>query len=384
MQIKISISPVTWAIILSSLVIGIYSYWFYTNFEKVIFEKDIGPTKEAKANPFFAAEKFLTALDKSVETHKTFAILDKKLKAYDILIIESSRVGLSDSKREQINQWVESGGHLILLATEVYDDEKGTSRDVFLDELGIRLYENYNYSWDDDEQEHIARFTLGDSGEPTKVEFNLEYYLQDDGGKASFVEGNDYSDLFAQYLWGLGTISVVTDMNIWKNSYIDDLDHAMFLYQLVDDGENISFLYQAVQPSLLSLMFERIPMIVISFLAFVCIFLFSYSWRKGSPQSDAILSQREIMQHIEAAGEFSYRNDDGKRLLDALVSSLELRLRKSIHNYNGLKAREKLVKISQLTGIKENDLQILWNDSERTQDNFVKQVILTQNIRKHL
>ena len=384
MRTKITISPITWVLVISAIVIAGYSYWFYSNFDKVIEEKDLGPIKEVKANPFFAAEKFLAEVGKSASTHKNFSILDQQLESTDTVIIESSRVGLSESKRNSINDWIEAGGHLIVLATEIYDDEKGTSRDILLDELGIRLYENYNYSWDNEDGDNLATFVFEDTDVETSVDFSLDFYLQDNSGDATFVGGNEYSDLFAQYQQGDGMISVVTDMNIWKNWYIDDRDHAMFLYQLVGGGENVIFLYNTIQPSLLSLMFERIPMIVISFLAIIGVFLFSYSWRKGPPKSDLIISQREIMQHIEAAGEFSFRNDNGRRLLKALTQTLEVRLRKSIHNYSKLEPKDQITKLYHLTGINRNELEILWHDSDLNQDNFVKKLILIQRIRKLL
>lgn len=384
MNKKVTISPATWFISVVAIAIGGYLYWFYTNFDKVIVEKDIGATKEAKANPFFAAERFLESIGKTAASQKNYSILDEKLEPYDTLIIESTRVGLTTEKRQRIKDWISSGGHLILLATELYDDDLGTSRDVFLDDLGVRLYENPDDSWDLDKEESLAKVTFKGVDAQTRILFDYDYYLQDASGDASFIGGNDYSDLFVQYDYDKGMITIVTDMNIWKNYSIDDYDHAMFLYQLVGGAENVWFLYNTVQPSLLSIMADLVPMVIISFGLMLVAILFSASWRKGPPRNDDLRVQREIMQHIEAAGEFSYRNDSGKALLEQLMVMLESRLKKSIHQYGRISTSKKIEKLSQLTGKKENELAILWQDDEQNQDSFIKKVLLIHDLKKQI
>ena len=123
MNKKVTISPVTWVLSIILIIIGGYLYWFYSSFDKVIIERDIGAIKEAKANPFFAAERFLESVGKKAASQKNYSILDANLQPYDTLIIESTRVGLTGEKRQRIKDWLSSGGHLILLATEIYDDE---------------------------------------------------------------------------------------------------------------------------------------------------------------------------------------------------------------------------------------------------------------------
>jgi len=384
MKNNFRISPATWVTIFSALAIGGYLYWFYTHFDKVIKEVDRGAIQEARANPFYAAEKFLETVGKKAESQKNYSILDEDLQPYDALIIESTRVGLTESKRQRINDWISSGGHLIVLATEFYDYDLGTSRDVFLDELGVRLYENYDYGWGEQTDDRLTKVTFNDTQEITTISFSYENYLQDDSGEATFIGGNEYSDLFVQYTLDEGMITVVTDMDIWKNYSIGSHDHAMFLYQLVGGAENVWFLYNTIQPSLLSVIVDLIPMVVISFILLIIVILFSASWRKGTPKSDDLRIQREIMQHIEAAGEFSYRNDDGHALLSEIMRSLESRLTKSIHQYSRISDEEKLSKLSQLSGKSKSELLILWQDEEQNQDSFIKKVLLIKELQKQL
>ncbi len=384
MNKQITISPATWVVSIIVIVIGGYLYWFYTNFDKVIVEKDIGATNEARANPFFAAERFLESVGKKAASQKNYSILDENLEPYDTLIIESTRVGLTGEKRQKIKDWLSGGGHLILLATEIYDDDLGTSRDTLLDELGVRLYENPDNSWDLERDERLTKMTFEDIDEETKVLFDYNYYLQDASGDASYIGGNDYSDLFVQYDYDKGMITVVTDMDIWKNYSIDDYDHAMFLYQLVGGADNVWFLYNTVQPSLILIMADLIPMVIISFILLIGAILFSASWRKGPPRADELRVQREIMQHIEAAGEFSYRNDSGKALLKGLMAMLELRLKKSIHQYSRISTSKKIAKLSQLSGKNKNEIAILWQDEGQNQDSFIRKVLLIQELKKQI
>lgn len=376
------VSPASWIIIALSLVIGLYLYWFYSHFDLVIKEVDKGPIKEAKANPFYAAEKFLEKLNIQASSHKNYTFLNDELDALDTLVIESSRVGMSATRREQITQWVESGGHLILLATEIYDTELATSRDIFLDELGIRLYENYDdgYGWDDDER--LSRVTFEGTDELTSINFELDYYLQDADGDASYIGGNDSTDLFAQYDLEEGMVTVLTDISIWKNYDIGHYDHAMFLYQLVGEGETLIFLYNTIQPTMTSVMIDLIPMVIISFLTIIAVMLFSAGWRKGAPRSDDERIQRGILLHIQAAGEFSYRNDQGEQLLNALTKALAAKLRLTIHLFNRLSDEEKIVKLAQLTGLEPSRIAILWAVDEPNHELFMEKVLLFQEVRR--
>jgi len=427
LKINSVLSPASWTIIIIATLLTGYLYWFYTHFEKVFNEKDIGPIKEARVNPIYAAEKFLEKVGKKSSSHKNYSIIDTyqidqiedvnsssqasqneqdeknknlisdnsheenfKLEAYDTLIIESNRVGLSENKRIKIKDWLSSGGHLILLATEIYDDELASSRDVLIDDLGLRLYENSYNTWQEDEEEEFTKVSFEGTDDVTEIHFNNHFYIQDSDGKAAFIGGNESTDFFAQYDYDEGMVTVVTDMNIWKNGLIAKHDHAMFLYQLVGGADQVWFLYNTIQPSLMSIMLDLIPLVVISFIFIILIILFSASWRKGAPRLDDERVQRKFMLHIEAAGEFSYRNDNGFMLLKALMESLDSKLRRTIHLYKKMPVAKKIEKLSQLTHIKKERLQILWQDSdlidvsELTQDGFIQKVLLIKEIKKRL
>ena len=384
MSHKFSISPAIWIIIIVSILIGGYFYWFFTYFDKVIEEVDIGATKEARSNPFFAAQQFLHRTGKTASTQKNFSVLEGDLDSFGTLIIQSSRVGLSKNKISHLKDWLENGGHLVLLATELYDDELETSRDRLLDELGVRLYENPEDYWSQDNEEQYSKLTFEDTDVVTTVNFEQGFYLQDTEGKSTFIGGNEYLDLFAQYSFSEGMITIVTDMDIWKNYSIDEHDHAMFLHQLVGGAQDVLFLYNTVQPSIWIIMKDLIPMVIISFAIFILVVLFSVSWRKGRPRADDLHTQREIMQHLEAAGEFNYRNNSGEALLNSLMTSLENRLRKSIHQYSRLEDTDKIKKLSQLVNLNKDEVSLLWQPIERTQEDFLLRVSLVQKIKRLL
>jgi hypothetical protein len=425
LKINSVLSPASWFIIIIATLLTGYLYWFYTHFEKVVEENDIGAIKEAKINPFYAAEKFLEKTGKKSTSQKNYSLidsyvdgLDKKimndennsknfspnntgtelleneevsqqatkisLEPYDTLIIESHRVGLSESKKTKLKNWLSAGGHLVILATELYDDDLGLSKDAFVDELGLRLYENSGRTWQEDEDDEFTKISFKDTEAITEIHFNNNNYIQDTTDTSTFIGGNESTNFFAQYEYDEGMVTVVTDMDIWKNDLIAKHDHAMFLYQLVGGADQVWFLYNTLQPSLISIMVDLIPLVIISFIIILLLALFSASWRKGSPEFDDERIQREFMLHIEAAGEFSYRNDHGVILLKGLMDSLESKLTKSIHQYKKLSVHNKIEKLSQLTGLSKKELEILWHDVETTQDSFVEKVLLVQTIRKKL
>ena len=107
-------------------------------------------------------------------------------------------------------------------------------------------------------------------------------------------------------------------------------------------------------------------------------------WRKGPAKKDTPPIQREIMQHIAAAGEFSFRSDRGLRLLEDLMKSIHSRMSQLVFGYQRLTPQKQIIKLSHITGIDKNQLATLWQVDNETQDTFVQKVQLIQEIRKHL
>jgi len=383
---KIKISAATWAVSAIVFVIGLGATWFFSNFYKEPFTRYHGFSEEARRNPFLAAQRFLETQNVEFEKRENYKLFDESIGKSDTIIINSSRVGMSAARLEKMKQWVKDGGSLVLLATEGFDYDFESSKDVFLDSLGLRYYKgDYDsYSYSDDSSEDFVEFRFSESEDNTKVEFRNYGYIEDTSGDASFIAGNQYADQFIQYTLGEGLVSISTDFSIWNNYRIDDHDHAMFLRQIIGSSEKTWLLYNRIQPSLLSMAMSHAPMVVISVTIFLIVMFWSGLWRIGAKRADEEAINREIMQHLSASAEFSFRLDQGEKLIESLMESVHHRMAQLNHGYGRLTPPHKIEKIAIHTGIKKENLSVLLNNENESAEAFLEKVILIQQIRTHL
>lgn len=102
-------------------------------------ETDLGYTEEARRNPYLAAKMFLQQWGADVTTSSGLRILDNMPNVSDTIVITSSRFSLSQRRSDQLSQWLNEGGHLVVMVSAVYDADTGDSGDKLLDGLGIYL-----------------------------------------------------------------------------------------------------------------------------------------------------------------------------------------------------------------------------------------------------
>ena len=385
---KIKISSLTWVICGFVLLVGLGATWFFTYFDKEPFTRYHGYSEEARRNPFLAAQKFLAVQNVSFEKRENYQLFEQELGRYDTVIINSSRVGMSAATLEKMKQWVNDGGNLVLLATESFSYEFESSKDVFLDSLGLRYYDgdynDYQYNYESEDNDQAIEFEFENAKANTRVHFNNSGYIEDTSGSASFIAGNQYSDQFIQYEYGEGLVSVATDFSIWNNRRIDKYDHAMFLRQLIGNSEKAWLLYNRIQPSVISMAMSHAPLVVISFVVFLCVMLWSGLWRVGAKRADDSAINREILQHLSAAAEFNYRLDQGAKLVESLMASIHHRMSQLSHGYSQQTPSNKLEKIAIHTGLPKTQLSLLLNYENETEEAFLEKVKLIQTIKANL
>ena len=379
---KLGISKTTVIFAVVTLIAGLVARWYFSNFDKEAFTVDRGYSVEARRNPFLAAEKFLTAKKVNFETRKNFSLFDEPVGQFDTILINSSRVGMSSARRKKMHEWVKGGGHLLLLATEPFDYDFNGSRDKFLDDLGLRYYKG-DYAFDSEESE-LAKLDFEGYEVTTKINFRTSSYIEDASGEAYFAAGTDYGEQIIQYALDEGLVTVIMDFSIWNNFQIDQHDHAMFLVQLIGNSPKVWLLYNRVQPSLIMLAWDTVPMLIISSVVLLLLLLFSHLWRQGVPRKDTSAVHREIMQHIGAAGEFNYRSDKGRELSANLLDLINHQMSQLCHGYLRLSEADQLERLLHFTGIPKKQLALLFEHEHESYDVFLSKVKLVQQIRKHL
>ncbi|WP_078083693.1 DUF4350 domain-containing protein [Microbulbifer mangrovi] len=122
------------AIALTLLLLAAAAALFLYFFERHTEEVDLGPGPEARRNPFLAAERFLDRLDISHRRADNIAVLST-LKQGDALFLASSSQIYNDDRLRELLDWVEAGGHAIVIAHGSGDGEH--EQDLLLNALGL-------------------------------------------------------------------------------------------------------------------------------------------------------------------------------------------------------------------------------------------------------
>lgn len=117
-------------------------------YEEVV---DLGWSEAAQRNPFLAAEQFLSDLDMTVESSDRLDVLTQ-LTPDSTLVITNANHVLSKQRADDLVQWIEEGGHVVV-AAQLYNEAQP---DVLLSRFDIEKYpvddgflDNYGESGDD-------------------------------------------------------------------------------------------------------------------------------------------------------------------------------------------------------------------------------------------
>lgn len=100
---------------------GLYLSRHLERYEKTV---DQGPSPQAKANPWLAAEYFLRGLSIPVNTTDTLARLPDPSQSTQTLLLLNDREDMTPAQTERLLNWAEAGGHLLLVAEQLWNEKK--------------------------------------------------------------------------------------------------------------------------------------------------------------------------------------------------------------------------------------------------------------------
>ena len=205
---------------------------------------------------------------------------------------------MTPGQARRLLQWSEQGGHLVLIAERLWDEDEKKSGDLLLDSLDIRQYltEDFDDSQDraseetadadadegsvDDhateappedtagEEEEpadsvpdysaLTRLYLENERSPAYIGFDPDYHLYDPQNHAyAWANSGDATHLL-QMQHGKGLVTVLTDAWIWQNRNIEQYDNAWLLWYLTQDNQ-VTLLYRAERDSLATLLARHFP-----------------------------------------------------------------------------------------------------------------------------
>jgi hypothetical protein len=370
--------------------LGIYLLSIATPYQKTL---TLGLAPEAKHNPYLAAEHFLRQQGRTVQQADSLQVLANLPSKGQTLLMLGSRTNLTPAQTERLRQWMLKGGHLVVIAERLWDNDKHTSGDLLLDPLGIEQHLSKDLAKQDgDKVDNTAtEQTAADSKElasahdtdsatpdsepsgtdtrsepdparypkltqlylenedaPAYIGFDTDFHLNDAQDLAHAWANSAGSTHMLQLDQGEGLLTVLTDNWIWQNRKIADYDNAWLLWYLTQDSE-VTLLYRADRDDLLSLLLKHFPQALLALSLLIAASLWAAGARQGPLQLPVNRSRRQLQEHLRSSADFQLRHAGQRSLLQALQRDIQRRARLRHPGFERLAVAEQWQALGRLT-----------------------------------
>lgn len=327
--------PLLWVGLLLACLLGaggLYAWQKAIPYEQVV---DRGPSPEALANPYLAAEHFLRQQGLSVGHANGLDRLDDLPAKGHSLLLLGERSNMTPRQVDQLLAWARSGGHLLVVAEALWDEETGKSGDWLLDRLHI-----HQTLSDDPEAPSpapkkktpdLTKLYVDNETAPAYFSFDTDFNLTDPKHVAQFSANSARSSHLMQLDLGQGNVTVVTDSDLWNNANIGKHDNAWLLWYL-NQGTDVTLLFNREVDDLFTLLLRHFPQALVALAALLILALWHAGMRQGPIQAPAPKARRQLQEHLKASADFLMRRNGQGTLLRALQRDI---LRAARHRHPG-------------------------------------------------
>ena len=324
--------------------------FFYLLFEKREEQIDSGPQREARANPFLAAERFISAMGHHVESHSRFTT-DMGLPPTDgILGLLTDRSTLSAQRHGRILDWVTQGGTLITVVRHNYDE--GDDEDVklptdpLLDIFGLEL----NTSG----KENVLDFDMLD-GHILEVSLTSRIRINDPEERAFEFFQDDFGRLVLLLEHGKGWVILLNETGFVTNENIGEVQNAAFFYQLLLLGNEtpsiVWLVFRETYPPLSELLGRYAWMGLASLGLLILLGIWAFAPRLGPIRPDPSPIRRRLVEHLDAGGQFLWNHEGAETLTHSAREALMTQIRHRHPNWLHLSEKEQRGHLGEMTGL---------------------------------
>ena len=302
-------------------------------------EKEVGLRGEAAGNPWLAMERFLATMGVPTEGRTTLLELPP---SDTLLVLVAPRTALGPDRTRKLLTWVETGGKLLVATLEPKStriptrlgrprrpdpESDGSRHDLLLDALGITVQDR-----DPSPSPTVLRFlqpkkeftvahadrTLDSQG-TDEVLWSCETTRQS-GGTGVFA---------LELARERGSVTVIADKTPFENLALGKNDHAEFLWELLSRSglpTRAWVIRSDEPPGLWAQVVGLAWPLLIGLALLVTLFLWRASRRFGPIRDRHDSPRRSLVEHLLAAGRFTWQSGRSDILLAALRSSLSSRI----------------------------------------------------------
>ena len=338
-------------IAVSVVALSVYLYLKVIPYQTVI---DHGPSPEARANPYLAAELFLRQHGLSVEHANGLDILPSLDPRRRSLLLLGNRNNMTPRQIDQVMNWTRAGGRLLFVAESLWNEKLGHSNDLLLDR--VQLHQSLSKDLKepppnvgDDPFPLLTKLYLENEDAPAYAGFNTAFHLEDPKNLAQAWANSARATHMMQLSHGRGSITVVTDADLWKTPAIGQFDNAWLLWYLTADTR-VTLIFNADHDNLPTLLLRNFPQALVALLALIGLGFWHVGVRQGPLQEPAPKARRQLQEHLRASADFLLRRNGQAGLLQALQQDILRRVRRRHPGFEQLGIAEQWLVLARLTG----------------------------------
>ncbi|WP_122728596.1 DUF4350 domain-containing protein [Pseudomonas canadensis] len=386
--------PLLWAGLLLACLLGAGGYYAWSKaipYDEVV---DRGPSPEALANPYLAAEHFLRQQGLTVERANSLERLATLPAKGNSLLLLGERSNMSPRQVEQLLGWAKSGGHLLLVAEALWDEETGKSGDLLLD----RLYIHQTLSDEPEEPApssnkalkkkapDLTKLYIDNENPSAYFSFDTDFNLTDPRHLAQFSANSARSSHLMQLDLGEGSVTVITDSDLWKTPSIAKYDNAWLLWYL-NQGKAVTLLFNTDFDDLFTLLMRYFPQALVALATLIILGLWRAGQRQGPVRKPADYARRQLQEHLKASADFLLRRSGQGTLLHALQRDI---LRAARHRHPGFEHLDNAEQCRALEHLTRQPFHIISQalgplpEKRLSSADFSRQVACLQTLRNAL
>ncbi|MFJ3466776.1 DUF4350 domain-containing protein [Pseudomonas sp. NPDC090201] len=370
---------------------------------------DQGPSPEVRANPYLAAETFLSQRGISVRTIQALNTLPDTGEQAQTLMLLDTREKMTPAEIKRVLSWTRAGGRLLFVAEQLWDEEKGRSGDPLLDQLQIRQFLTRDLREQDKRREReqlkpviplstpdvkapptpwpeLTRLYVQNESDPAYMSFDPAFHLDDPQDHAQSWANSADATHMLQMVYGDGLITVLTDADLWKTRAIGKYDNAWLLWYLSQDSD-VTMLLRTDHDDLFGLLWKYFPQALLALALCLGAGLWHAGMRQGPLQPEPSLARRQLGEHLRASADFMLRRRGQQALLRALQQDILRRARQRHPGFDALPVTEQWQMLARVTRQPTSDIGHALRprlEERLSSSEFTRQVAYLQTLRNAL
>jgi len=188
---------------------------------------------------------------------------------------------------------------------------------------------------------------------------------------------------------GKGMITLTAEMTIIENQLLRETDNAEFLWYLVHSNHKepttVWLFHNDEMPNLLTLMWRHGWAVMLSLLALLLFWLYQSMHRFGPLIPKQQIARRRLMEHIEASGEYFWKQKNKQTLIDSTRLALNQRIARLHPTWDNTDETGKINHLAEMLDLPADHIKhLLFENSISGDEDFTQLIRELESIRRQL